>query len=490
FCRGGTCTEIMISPCANSCPANVDLPGTIALLQMKKYTDALALGREANPLFLTCGYVCEEPPCQKNCKRLTFDDPVYSQSLHRYAGDKASQSAGSLAKALNHPTIKAGAVSGKKVAIVGAGPAGLAAAQHLARLGHKVTVYDQMTAAGGMAAYGIPVYRLPREILSAEAAAITSLGVIFEFGKKLGLDINLTSLKSENDAVLVAVGAWQSRRISIPGEELPGVVGAVDFLRHAALSEPLPVGKRVLVVGGGNVAIDCARTARRLGATAVTMICVEDDFEMPATLHEIESAHEEGIEVKVMAVPTMISKSAEALKVLYSTIAPGPYDLLGRRWPPTPDKSGQSELIVDTVIVAIGQAVDFSGLEGVVERRGPFVATNDSRATTLAGVFAAGDCAEPANSVVKAVAAGKAAALAIDQYLTGTSHNLSSPLRSQLGCFVGDYTCQVAARVEMPEQDVASRTENFALVELGLDDSKAAYEMLRCICAAKGGKTG
>jgi hypothetical protein len=165
-----------------------------------------------------------------------------------------------------------------------------------------------------------------------------------------------------------------------------------------------------------------------------------------------------------MAVPTLIEKSTDALRVKYSGILPGPYDLLGRRWPPTTGAVLGSELIVDTVVVAIGQAVDFSGLGDEVERRGPFVATDGTRATTLEGVFAAGDCAEPANSVVKAVASGKAAAMAIDNYLTGSFHTLSSPLRSQLGCFVGEYTCQVAERVEMPEQDPVSRIDNFALV--------------------------
>ncbi|SDF59343.1 FAD-dependent oxidoreductase [Sporolituus thermophilus] len=487
-CPASICSELMLSPCVNSCPANVDLPGTIALMQMGKFGDAIALGRHDNPLFLTCGYVCEEPPCQKNCKRFNFDEAVYSQSLHRYAGDEAVRRTGSLVKALTHPTLKPGPATGKKVAVVGAGPAGLAAAYFLARLGHKVTVYEKNDAAGGMAAYGIPAYRLPRTVLAAEVAAIIALGVELKTGQALGREITLAGLKEQYDAVLLAIGAGASRRLGIPGEDLPGVMPALAFLHQAATGGAVEVGRRVLVVGGGNVAVDAARTARRLGAEQVDMMCVEDRFEMPATVHEIAGAEAEGVRIKELAVPVEFSGDGRVAAVRYAPVVPGPYDAKGRRWPPKVLTDQCREAEYDTVIVAIGQAPDLACLaDAGITRNGPFIAHTGGQAIGLSAIFVAGDCGGPVNTVVKAVGSGKEVAYAIHNHLTGRTDRLTSPLRGQLGCYTGDYTCLPASRVQMPEQDAASRTGNFDLVELGLSDEQARYEMLRCICAAKGG---
>ncbi|EAX47186.1 FAD dependent oxidoreductase [Thermosinus carboxydivorans Nor1] len=487
-CPASICSEIMLSPCVNSCPANVDLPGTIALMQMGKFGDALALGRHDNPFFLTCGYVCEEPPCQKNCKRLNFDDAVYSQSLHRHAGDQAVRQAGSLVKALIHPTLKPGQVTGKKVAVVGAGPAGLTAAYFLVRLGHKVAVYEKNDTAGGMAAYGIPAYRLPRSVLAAEVAAIAALGVELKTGHALGRDITLAGLQEQYDAVLLAIGAGASRRLGIPGEDLPGVTPALAFLHQAATGGAADVGPRVLVVGGGNVAVDAARTARRLGAEQVDMMCVEDRFEMPATVHEIAGAEAEGVRIQVLTVPVEFSGDGRVAAVRYAPVEPGPYDAKGRRWPPKVLADQLREAEYDTVIVAIGQTPDLDCLaDGGITRNGPFIAHTGGQAIGLSGVFVAGDCGGPVNTVVKAVGSGKEAAYVIHSHLTGRTDRLTSPLRGQLGCYTGDYTCLPAGRAQMPEQDAATRTRNFDLVELGLSDEQARYEMLRCICAAKGG---
>lgn len=490
-CQASICSELMLSPCANSCPAGVDLAGTLALLQLGKYADAVALGRHDNPLFLTCGHVCEAPPCQKNCKRLSFDEAVYSQSLHRYAGEKAAKTAGGLDQALKHVTIQPGQPSGKKVAVVGAGPAGLAAAYFLARLGHKVVIYEKNPQAGGMTVFGIPAYRLPRAIIEAEVAAVAALGVEIRTGCALGEPegVTLDGLKEEYDAVLLAIGNSKSRSLGLAGENLPGVTTAVDFLRQVALTGTAAVGQRVLVVGGGNVAVDVARTARRLGGEQVTMMCVEDKFEMPASPGEIAAAEAEGIALQLLAVPVALAEAGGSVKVTWATITPGPYDALGRRWPPAPQPATASEEVFDTVIVAIGQQTDLTGVadSGVECRRG-VIAGDDQQATSLDGVFAAGDCAGPLNTVVKAVGSGKAAAFAIDRFLTGRERPLASPLRSKLGCYDGQYSWAVAHRVEMPEQPAAERVGNFAPVELGLDDKAAAYEIMRCICAAKGGR--
>lgn len=488
-CPASICADLMVVPCANSCPAGVDLPGTVALAQLGRYTDAVALGRHDNPFFLTCGHVCEDPLCQTNCKRLHFDDAVYSQSLHRYAGEKAAQAAGGLQRALAHPTIIAGPASGKKVAVVGAGPSGLAAAAILARLGHKVAVYDKNPLPGGMAVFGIPAYRLPRSVVAAEIESILTLGVELHTGRALGRDLTLPGLRAEYDAVLLAIGSGRGRSLGVPGENLPGVVSAIGFLREVALTGKAEVGARVLVVGGGNVAVDAARTALRLGAEKAVMMCVEDKFEMPASAGEVAAALAEGVTLRVLAVPTAFSGEERVAKATFVNITPGPYDTLGRRWPPLLRRDEAEERDFDTVIVAIGQAAELECLAGSgVDRRGPYIACHDGNATSLAGVFAAGDCTGPLNSVVKAVGHGKAAAYAVDRYLTGAHRPLTSSLRGKLaGCRCG-YTAATARRVDMPEQDAASRVGNFDPVELGLDDARAGYEMLRCICAAKDGQ--
>ncbi|MCX7781043.1 MAG: FAD-dependent oxidoreductase [Negativicutes bacterium] len=480
-CPASICGELMLSPCSNSCPANVDLPGTIALMQMGKFQEALTLGRQDNPLFLTCGYVCEDPPCQNNCKRLSFDEAVYSQSLHRYAGEKAARQAGSLAKALRHPSIAPGKPTGKKVAIIGGGPAGLSAAYFLARLGHKAVIYEKASNAGGMAAFGIPAYRMDRAVLAEEIAAIQSLGVEFIFGCEVGRDIAADELRRQYDAVLIAVGASLSRKLGIPGENLPGVAGAIEFLAAAAQGRAQAHSNRVLVIGGGNVAIDAARTARRLGVMSVRLMCVEDIFEMPASRQEIVAAQHEGIDIIPLSAPLAFSGGERVEKTIYAKVKPGPYDAVGRRWPPQLLTEQKVETECDLVIVAIGQMPDVSGLAKVAERRGTFL-----EADARHGLFVAGDCCGPVNTVVKAVKSGKEAAFAIDQYLMGKSTPLTGEIRQHIGCFSGPLVCHTAPRVGMPEQDAKIRTRNFDLVELGLTDEQAKYEMLRCICAAKG----
>jgi len=266
---------------------------------------------------------------------------------------------------------------------------------------------------------------------------------------------------------------------------LPGVVGAMEFLSTVAITGTADIGENVIVVGGGNVAMDAARTAKRLGAKRVQMLCIEDRFEMPASQHEIQSAAEEEITIHGLVAPVSIEGVGRVNKVVYAPIIPGPYDMSGRRWPPQIVVEQTMEIDCDSVIVAIGQSSDIGLVSAELPRKGSFI-VNERYMTSLSGVFTAGDCAVPVNTVVKAVKAGKEAAFIIDKYLTGSVRTLASELRSQLGCFTGSYTCQTLPRAEMPEQDSAHRITNFELVELGLAEEQVHYEMMRCVCAAKG----
>jgi formate dehydrogenase major subunit len=401
-------------PCYNACPGNNDCQGYIGLIANGQPLAALKLIKENNPLPASIGRVCPHP-CQDKCRRGLLEGPLSIAWLKQYAADC------DLAQDQPYLPLTA-SPSGKKVAIVGAGPAGLSAAWFLARAGHEAEIFEAREKAGGMLRYGIPDYRLPQDILSREVGLIRDLGVEINYNCQLGRDIGLAGLRQKYDAVFLAVGAWQSSALGCEGQELPGVVGGIDFLCEVARGLWPGLGRKVAVVGGGNTAMDAARTALRLGAEEVSVIYRRTKQEMPAAPWEIEEAEEEGVVMRYLLAPLKViaGPDGKARAMLCQQMRLGEPDASGRRRPES--VPGAEELIeLDSVIAAIGQKVVTSGLEGLeLTRWNTIIADAESMATNLPGVFAGGDAVNDGPGIaITAVGHGKKAALAIDAYFTG-----------------------------------------------------------------------
>ena len=402
------------APCKATCPAHVSIQGYIALIRQGKYREALELFKEAHPFPSVCGRVCHHP-CEEICTRKDVEDPLAIQYLHRFLGD--------LDLADEAPYIpEPEAEKEEKIAVVGAGPAGLSAAYFLAWKGYRVTVFEKLPVAGGMMAVGIPSYRLPRETLAAEIRIIRDMGVEIRTGVTFGEDVTLSGLWEEGyKSVFVATGLHLSRGLGVEGEDLPGVLKGVDFLREAALEEPVSVGKKTIVIGGGNVAIDVAMTALRKGAEEVTLVCLEKRDEMPAWDYEIKEAVEEGVKIVNSLGPRKFLEASGKLKGIEFKRCTAVFDEKGA-FNPQYDEKDLTSMDADTIIVAIGQAADlsFTESEGVpVTPRGGLQADPLTLETSVEGVFAGGDVLYGPKSVVEAVACGKEAAISIDRYLNG-----------------------------------------------------------------------
>ena len=482
YCKASNCDTMYRTPCANACPSDVDLPGTFALLQKGKYVESVALGRNDNPFLLTCGRVCEDLPCQKYCQRQIIDTPVYTRSLHKYAGVKAAEVAGSLEAALDYPALRPKTKTDKKIAVVGAGPSGLSAAYFLARYGHSVTVYERMSVPGGMMRVGIPDYRLPAEVLNAEVDHICKMGVEIKYNQEMGKDFSLKDLQKDYDAVFVGIGAFKAFTLNIPGDE--NVVTAVDFLYKGNLGIKIPeLGKSVLVVGGGNVAVDCARIAWRLGSEDVTMSCREEHHRMPATIDEIHHTEEEGIKIINCVNPCEIRKEGDKFVVKFQKLTPrkeGEWDWL---W--TED---YFELTVDTIVTAIGQFADVEMLaaQGMEIDRRVLKADKHTFATPMEGVFGGGDCVLSPRTAVEAIGTGKRAADTIHKYLIPGAKTGFRSMRGLFSNYVGPYSSEPAEQQLSAVAKAADR-RNFKEAEAPYTDLQAELEMKRCICSAKTG---
>ncbi len=477
-CPASACAALFNSPCQNSCPAGVEVPRYIALIKERKFDEAVDLIRGTNPFPAICGRVCDHP-CEAKCRRATFDEPVAIKSLKRFAADWEI-------KRGHQYKAHFAAPSGKSVAIVGAGPAGLAAAHFLATFGHKVAVFEALPVAGGMLAVGIPDYRLPKEILKFEIDAIEKEGVEIRLNTRVGVDVTLDGLKSEYDAVFVSVGAQSSSTMGVPGEDLEGVLPAVEFLRDAALGRPVKIGQKVAVVGGGNAAIDAARTALRLGAKEVHIVYRRLRSDMPADSAEIEAAIDEGIQVHYLTAPTrLIGVDGKVSQMECVRMRLGDFDKSGRRRP-VPVDASRTIVDVDTVIPAIGQYVDTSFSEGtdknaealLTTKSGLVITDPDTMQTNVPGVFAGGDCVTGPWTVVGAIGAGRQAALAIDKFMGGVAwQHADAEIEREL---VGTPIEEQCKRCVMPEMPVSERSRNFKEVELGLTEDMAVAEAARC----------
>jgi NADPH-dependent glutamate synthase beta subunit-like oxidoreductase len=455
-------------PCVSGCPAGVDIPGYIALVAAGRYTDAVKLVRKDNPFAIICGLICEHP-CEAYCRRGMVDDPLNIRGIKRYAADHMVE---------EYQPTKA-EPTGKRVAVVGGGPAGVTTAYYLALMGHTPVIYEQHEHLGGMLRYSIPAYRLPREALDHEISWMLAQGIEARCGVAVGTDVDFEQLKSDYDAVFVSIGAQAENQLGVPGEDAEGVIAAVQLLQCFGDGDlPDFSGKRVIVVGGGNVAMDVARTALRLGSAEVKIAYRRRKIDMTAQVIEIEAAIAEGCELLELHAPVRVETADGAVCGL--TVQPQIIsEIVGGRANPKKALASEVTLPCDIILVAVGQSVHYLPFKqaGLAVDRGRIVTDSDASVQGVAGVFSGGDCVTGPATVIKAVAAGKAAAANIDAYL-GFAHTIQSGVEVPPAFFKGRVYC---ARSNMTERIPENIVGCFDGVETGLLPEELEQEAARCL---------
>lgn len=452
------------APCMLACPAGIDVPRYIRHISQGEFDQSLAVIRESIPFPSVCGYVCTHA-CETQCRSNMISSPIAIRALKRFVAEGRRPTRGNQAKS-----------TGKKVAVVGAGPAGLTTAYHLARLGHSVTVLEASAHPGGMMYWGIPEYRLPKAVLKAEVGAIKDTGVDIKTNSPIK---SLSELKGY-DAIFVATGSQQGIKLGVKEEDISQVRDALSLLKEVNAGRKINLSGTICVVGGGNVAIDVARTALRLGADKVKLIYRRSRAEMRASPEEIDGATDEEVEILYQAVPSHIARRNGKVTLTCLRTKLGEQDESGRRKPITV-KGSDFSLDCDEVIYAIGQIPEILNGFGATALKGGFLKVNeDTMATINEGVFAGGDVVTGPASIIEAIAAGKKAASAIDKYLGG-SGNVSeklAPPEGEVKAFVPDLTL---LRVAVQSLPAGERIKNFALVEQPLTEEMAITEAKRCL---------
>ena len=472
FC---SCTSNQPVSCVKSCPAGVDIPGYIALVQQKRYADAVRLIRRDNPMPTTCAYICEHP-CENRCKRTIIDAPVNIRGLKKMAVDNAGIV----------PVPECEPDTGKKVAIIGGGPGGLSAAYYLALMGHKVTIFEQRKQLGGMLRYGIPNYRFPRKKLDEEIDSILSTGIEVKKNISVGKDISFDDITDEYDATYISIGAHADKKMGIEGEDArSGIISAVEMLRAIGDGDmPDYTGKRVIVIGGGNVAMDVARSSIRLGASKVSIVYRRRKADMTALEEEVVGAEAEGCDVLELMSPVRIKQDEEG-NAIGLVVKPQMISKVshGR---PAPKAASKDEMLLesDLIVVAIGQGIETKSFEehGIKVQRGVISALNTGNITPQdgemsEGVFAGGDCVTGPATVIKAIAAGKVAAANIDEYL-GFNHEITCDVEIPYASNEDKVAC---GRVEVALREAAERKNDFEPIEYGFSCEEACQEAGRCL---------
>ncbi|MBE0476323.1 MAG: FAD-dependent oxidoreductase [Coriobacteriia bacterium] len=469
-------TEVW-SPCRAACPARVDVPRYLALASEGRFDEALAVVLENNPLPAVCGRVCEHP-CEDACRRRALDESLAIAAVKRAVADHG-----------RYPRPKQKLEQATQVAVVGSGPAGLTAAYDLVRLGYRVFLFEARPELGGMLRYGIPPYRLPKEQLMRDIQHVLDSGVRAVTNARIGRDIDMEWLVETFQAVVLAPGLQASRLLPVDGADLPGVVGAMQFLGSVNDRRPPELEGSVVVIGGGNVAVDAARTAVRLGAGSVRMVCLEQRDEMPASAQEVSEAEEEGVEIHAGFGPVAVrgTQGAEGVEVKRCVAV---FDESGR-FAPRFDESDTAFLQADTVVLAVGQAAELEGLEAEVGPRG-LISTEERTQETLPGIYAAGDALSGPARVVDAIGSGHRAAAAVHASLSGDTEPLRAldadpPALGEVPARVAEHL-RLAGRVKVSRLCPEARVACFEEVEGGFDQNQTRLEAHRCLSCAGGAR--
>jgi NADPH-dependent glutamate synthase beta subunit-like oxidoreductase len=457
------------TPCSSACPAGVNIPVYLSKVRESDAHEAAGILLDSNPIPAITGRVCPHF-CEQDCNRGNYDESISVRSIERHLGDYALENAGKMYKSLKNE-------SGKSVAIVGSGPAGLAASYYLRKMGHKVTIFEAMEEAGGMLNYGIPAYRLPKDVVKKQVKAIEGMGVQFKLKVDIGKDITLENLRKEFNAVFCATGAWKQSSLRIKDEEI--LTSGLEFLTQVNHGLKKMTAKKVLVIGGGSVAIDVAVSARRLGVEQITMACLESSEEMPALEEDIKQAIKEGIKLMPSWGPSKILKKQNKISGMELIRCTSVYDR-EHRFAPAYDNSVKETVEADQIILAIGQKPDIVYAEPSLQvNRGLIVVDPVTQVTNIANIFAGGDVTSTTSaSVIAAIAAGKRAAYSINAYLGGKATIESEKDIEPLKRSNNDYFGKLS-RVQIPELPVSQISINTEDI-LGLDFNSIANEANRC----------
>ena len=468
-CKAVVCRGLVSAPCSHTCPAGIDVPRYVRFIAVNKPAEAAAVIREKIPFPFVCGLVCFHP-CETKCRRGQLDEPIAIRALKRYAAERDTR--------IWEKNLYIAPSTDKRVAIIGSGPAGLTAAYYLRKLGHKVTVFEALGEPGGMMRFGIPDYRLPKDILRDEISEIEKIGVEIRLNSRVDSISNL--FDQGYHAVFVAIGSHKGLKMGIKGEDSLGVIDAISFLMKINLGKRFEIGEEVAVVGGGNVAIDAARSAVRLGAKKVEILYRRTQAEMPAAWEEIDDALKEGIKLNTLVNPIKITPIKNRLELECIRMQLGKVDSSGRR-KPEPIRGSEYSITFDSVIIAVGQTSDIPKEFELDVGPGNIIKVNrNTLETSRKGVFAGGDAILGPASVIEAIATGRQASVSIDKYLGGKGI-IDEKLAPPEEVFNPLSETHEERRPEMPVLEISERLKGFRQVELGYDDQKAVFEASRCL---------